>query len=85
VPLQRFRTLDEARAALFCRRGSREHLERMAALWERAWLLAPRSYPRGVQRFSTIEDANRESEERLLRFMRELRARRHAVTAAPQS
>jgi len=44
--------------------------ERIRALWSRSSRLSSVCTPRGVQRFRSIEEANREREERTIRHMR---------------
>jgi len=58
MPIQRFRSLDEMRRALW-RRGSDQLLERIRRLWLRSWQISPRVYPQGVFKYRTIEDAQR--------------------------
>lgn len=57
MPVQKFRTLDEAREALWGEPGSAEHLRRVAWLWAFGRKLQPRRYPPGVHRYRSIEEA----------------------------
>lgn len=64
MPVQKFRSIDEMNAAhvLTQATGDVESFFRHCA---RYWTIAPRTYPRGVVRFRTVEEAQ---------------AARHAVT-----
>ena len=61
MPVQRFRSAEQMGAApiLVTSGGSFDRFLRHCA---RYWALAPRTYPRGVFRFRTIEDAQAERE-----------------------
>ena len=63
MPVQRFRSFDEAREALWGDAGEPEYLRRVAWLWAFADRLHRRSFPRGVYRFTSIEEANRQRED----------------------
>jgi hypothetical protein len=60
MPVEKFRSLDEARRALEARDPSADLARRVRALWAWADRLSPRRLPRGVRKFATIEDANRD-------------------------
>jgi hypothetical protein len=58
MPIQKFRSLDEASAARRCEPRSAEHLRRLRftyAFWSR---LRPRIVVQGVHRYRSIEEAN---------------------------
>jgi hypothetical protein len=74
MSLQRFRDLDEARNALWQDRG--DLAERIRRLWEFASRLAPGAAPRGLRKFRTLDEAQREREEWTERRARALRAAR---------
>ncbi len=80
MSLQRFRDFEEAREALWIERSDPRLAARIRSLWAFASRLLPGAAgPRGVRRFRTIEDANREREEWITERARALReARRHA-------
>ena len=64
MPVTKFRSLDEARAAQWSEGGSEENLRRLRFVlkfWSR---LRPRRVPHGVFRYRSIEEANA-AEERL--------------------
>lgn len=62
MPIQKFRSLGEAREALWGRPGDPDHLRRVAWLWAFSDWLYPLRFPRGVYRFATIEEANHQRE-----------------------
>jgi len=62
VPVQKFRSLDEAREALWLSPADPAFLSGVARLWRLAAALAPRRYPRGVHRYRSIAEANRARE-----------------------
>jgi len=56
MTVQRFRSIEEMNAApILAREG--DGFERFARHCARYWKLAPRTYPRGVYRFRSIEEA----------------------------
>lgn len=77
MPLQRFRDFEEAREALWIERGDPRLAARIRSLWEFAGRLAPGAAgPRGIRRFRTIEEANRERDEWIAERARALRESR---------
>ncbi|MDP2627188.1 MAG: hypothetical protein Q8Q58_09815 [Candidatus Rokubacteria bacterium] len=62
MPVQKFRSLDEAREALWVSPDDAAFLRGVAQLWRLAAALAPRRYPRGVYRYPSIVEANRARE-----------------------
>lgn len=70
--LQRFKSFDEARRALWVERGDPGLAARIRSLWSFSARLAPGAPPRGLRRFRNAEDANRERDrwekERVLRL-----------------
>ena len=78
MPLQRFRDFDEARRSLWIERGDPDLVPRIRRLWAFSRRLAPGGAPRGIRKFATIEEANRERDawiELRIRTLRELRRR----------
>lgn len=59
MPLVRFTSLDEARLALLRRPADAGLAARIRSLWQFAARVAPGAPPRGVSRFTSIEEANR--------------------------
>jgi len=58
MPVQKFRSFDEAREALWGDPGDPAHLRRVAWLWAFADRLYPRRFPHGVYRYTSIEEAD---------------------------
>lgn len=62
MPVQKFRDLDSAREALWRRPDDPGSLRRAAWLWAFSARLCPPRIPPGVQRYRSIEDAQRARE-----------------------
>jgi hypothetical protein len=73
MPFDRFRTMEEAREALWANRAEVEVFARIRRLWSFARRLAPGAAPRGLRRFRTLEEASREREAWIARRARALR------------
>lgn len=58
MPVQKFRSLDEAQRALWGNPCDGHYLRRLAWLFRLADRLAPRHYPRGVHRYRSMAEAN---------------------------
>ncbi len=76
MPIQKFRSLDEARQALWVPSGRPGLAARIKSLWAFSTRLAPRQIPRGLRKFRSIEEANREREQWVERRVRALRAKK---------
>lgn len=57
MPVERYRTLEEARAALWSRRVDAAFLRRVRWLWAFADRLAPARFAPGLYRYRSIEEA----------------------------
>ena len=62
MPVQRFRSLDEAHRALWVAPDDPALVSRIRNLWRFSARLLERRIPRGVRRFASIEAANAERE-----------------------
>ena len=60
MPVQRFKSFEEAREALWGDAGDPAYLRRLAWLWAFADRLYPRRFRRGVYRFRSIDEADRQ-------------------------
>jgi hypothetical protein len=76
MPVQRFRTFDDARRALWCDQGDPDLHRRIARLWMTSKRLAPLCIPRGLRKFRSIAEANREREQWVTDRVRALAAAR---------
>ena len=63
MPVQKFRSFEEAREALWGEPGDPGYLRQIAWLWAFSARVAPRRYPKGVHRYRSIGEANRAREE----------------------
>jgi hypothetical protein len=64
MPIRKFKTLEEAdRAISITYHPDEAYFKRVAALWNFADKLDPVSWPRGIFKFKTIEEANKHREE----------------------
>jgi hypothetical protein len=62
MPIQRFRSLDEARRALWVAPDDPALVTRIRQVWRFSARLLDRRIPRGLRRFASIEAANAERE-----------------------
>ena len=76
MPVQRFRDFEDARRALWIQSGDPRLVARIRSLWEFSARLVPRQIPRGVRKFSTIEEANQERDRWTESRVRSVRAQR---------
>jgi hypothetical protein len=76
MPVQRFHTYEDARRALWCDREDPDLHRRIARLWVTSRRLAPLSIPRGLRKFRSIAEANREREKWVTERVRALAAAR---------
>jgi hypothetical protein len=60
MPVQKFRSFEQAREALWTDPRDPSYARTLAWLWGLSSRLAGRHYPPGVYRYSSIEEANRE-------------------------
>jgi hypothetical protein len=63
MPIKKFKTFEEAELALMNFNPDDKYLARVGELWEFANKLNPISYPKGIFKFKTIEEANKHREE----------------------
>ena len=57
MPVQKFRTLEEAERALWTEPAGATLIERIRRVWHRSTILAGRSFPTGVRKYRTLEEA----------------------------
>ena len=63
MPVQKFKTFEEAEEALWNFNPDAQYYKQVAELWEFANKLSPIEYPRGIFKFKTIEEANKHREQ----------------------
>lgn len=62
MPVQKFRTFEDAERALWTLPFGAEGPQRIRRLWHRAAVLSNRRYPTGVRKYLTLEDAEADRE-----------------------
>lgn len=62
MPVYKYKTFEEAERALWNFHADEAHFKRVAELWDFADRLNPITYPPGIFKFKTIEEANRHRE-----------------------
>jgi hypothetical protein len=78
MPVQKFKTFEEAEKALWNFYPDEEYYARVAELWDFADKLNPISCPNRVFKFRTIEEANKHREEwELAHAQKKQSARKH--------
>jgi hypothetical protein len=70
MPIQKFKTFEEAEKALFSAHPDDAYFARITALWNFAHKLNRISYPKGIFKFRTIEEANNHREQLELAHLR---------------
>jgi hypothetical protein len=63
MPLQKFRSLEEAQDALWSEPSDPKHWAAVAQVWALAASIDRRRFPPGVYKHRSIEDANRQMDE----------------------
>ncbi|MFQ5650428.1 MAG: hypothetical protein ACE5IY_10845 [bacterium] len=66
MPVYKYRSLREAEEALWCLNPDQQYYDQLGMLWEFAQNLNPVSYPRGVFKFKTMEEANKHMDDLIL-------------------
>lgn len=77
MPIRKFRTIEEMNAAdseLWCAEPDAAYYQRVRKLWETSARLNPRTYPRGVFKFRTQEEAQAQRDQLLAEHIRQTRA-----------
>jgi hypothetical protein len=66
MSIQKFKTFEEAEKALWCKEPDENYYKRINNLFELAYRLNPPNYPRGIFKYKTLEEANKQKEEWIL-------------------
>lgn len=77
MPVQKFKTFEEAERALWKPHPDEAYYDRVAELWDFAEKLNPISFPKGILKFRTIEEANKHREELEFAQAKKRAAERH--------
>ena len=62
MPVQKFKTFEDAEKALWNFQPDDKYFARVAAHWDFANALNPIKYPKGIFKFKTMEEANEHRE-----------------------
>ena len=73
MPIKRFRTLEEAELDLICPKPDAAYFRRLARLLASRPMVAARGIPRGLLKYRTMEEADRDAEKWLLQGAMETR------------
>jgi hypothetical protein len=76
MPIYKYKSFEEAERALWNFHPDAAYYQKVAKLWNFANQLRPIKYPRGIFKFRTIEEANRQRDEWELQFAKDLQRRR---------
>ncbi len=79
MPVYKYKSFEEAERALWNFHPDAAYYKKVAELWNFANKLRPIKYPRGVFKFRTIAEANRQRDEWELQFAKDLQRRRLAT------
>lgn len=80
MPVYKFKTFEEAERALWNFHPDEAYYSRVAELWNFANKLSPVSYPRGIFKFRSLEEANKQREEWELNRARDIQSKRRMQT-----
>lgn len=73
MPVQKFKTFEEAERALWNFHPDEAYFKQVRALWNFANKINPIAYPRGIFKFKSMEEANRHREKIELEHAKEIR------------
>lgn len=85
MPIYKFRSFAEAERALWNFNPDEAYFRRVAQLWEFANMLSPMAYPRGIFKYRSIEEADKEKREWDLANAKKLQAKRAAAVRRRES
>ena len=63
MAVYKYKTLEEARIALWCKEPDAAYFSQLRSLWALANCLSHFSYPSGVFKYATIKEANKQRRE----------------------
>ncbi len=63
MPIYKYKIFEEAEKSLWNFHPDEAYFEKVAKLWEFANKLSPISYPKGIFKFKSIEEANKQRDE----------------------
>jgi hypothetical protein len=66
MPIQKFKTFEEAQRALWCFNPDENYYRNVRELFKLGDRLCPPDFPRGIFKYKTIEEANKQKDEWIL-------------------
>lgn len=79
MPVYKYKTFEEAERAFWNYNPDEAYFKRVAELWAFANQLSSIAYPRGIFKYRSIEEANKQREDWELNFARELISKRKVI------
>jgi len=79
MPVYKYKTFEEAERALWNFHPDETYFNKVAELWSFANKLSPITYPKGIFKYRTIEEANKEREKWELNYAKEIRSKRREI------
>ena len=79
MPIYKYKTFEEAEKALWNFNPDKKYYDKVADLWDFANELSSISYPKGIFKFKSIEEANKHREEIEITHAKRLRAERNSL------
>jgi len=76
MPVYKYKTFEEAEQALWNYHPDEAYYKRVAELWEFANKLNPITYPKGIFKFKTIEEANKHRDKFEIEWAKKMQAKR---------
>lgn len=76
MPIQKFRTFQAARRALWSNSLDTPYLQRLRGLWALSSRIHPLSFPAGVFKYRGVEEADRDRQRWLEKRVQEIRQKR---------
>jgi hypothetical protein len=78
MPVYKYKTFEQADKALWNFNPDEEYYKQVAELWRFANKLSPITYPKGIFKFRSIEEANKQRQEWELAHAKKMRTGRNA-------
>jgi len=76
MPVYKYKTFEEAESALWNFHPDEAYFNKVAELWNFANKLSPITYPRGIFKYRSIEEANRQRYEWEFAYAKEVQSKR---------
>jgi len=79
MPVYKYKTFEEAESTLWNFRPDEAYFSRVAELWNFANKLCPITYPKGIFKYRSIEEANNQRNEWELDHAKQIQASRNTI------